>query len=110
LLHAAPLDVNGLITDMTGMLGRLIGEHIEVTLSLAANLSLALADRGQLEQVVMNLVVNARDAMRGGGSVTIKTKDVELENSAFHEETILQGQYVMLAVTDSGTGMSKETQ
>jgi two-component system cell cycle sensor histidine kinase/response regulator CckA len=110
VLHATPLDVNVLITDMTGMLGRLIGEHIEVTLSLAADLSLALADRGQLEQVVMNLVVNARDAMPGGGSVTIETKDVELENSAFHEETILQGQYVMLAVTDSGSGMSKETQ
>ena len=60
VLHAAPLDVNELITDMTGMLGRLIGEHIEVTLALAPGLSLALADRGQLEQVVMNLVVNAQ--------------------------------------------------
>ena len=67
VLHAAPLDVNGLITEMTGMFGRLIGEHIEVALALAPNLSLALADRGQLEQVVMNLVVNARDAMPDGG-------------------------------------------
>jgi two-component system cell cycle sensor histidine kinase/response regulator CckA len=110
VLNTAPLDVNGLIADMTGMLGRLIGEHIEVTLALAPNLSLALADRGQLEQVVMNLVVNARDAMPDGGTVTIETTDVELENSSVHEERIAQGQYVMLSVSDTGTGMTKETQ
>jgi two-component system, cell cycle sensor histidine kinase and response regulator CckA len=110
VLHAAPVDVNGLITDMTGMLGRLIGENIQVALDLAPNLSLALADRGQVEQVVMNLVVNARDAMPGGGSVTIETSDVELENSSFHEEATMQGRYVMLAITDTGSGMSKETQ
>ena len=102
--------MNGLITDMTGMLGRLIGEDIEVTLALAPGLSPALADRGQLEQVVMNLVVNARDAMPGGGSVTIQTADVELENSALHEEAIVQGHYVMLAITDTGSGMTKEAQ
>jgi len=110
VLNTAPLDVNGLIKDMTGMLGRLIGEHIEVTLVLAPDLPLVLADRGQLEQVVMNLVVNARDAMPGGGSVTIETADVELDNSSFHEETIMHGRYVMLAITDTGSGMSKETQ
>jgi PAS domain S-box-containing protein len=109
-LHGVPLDVNGLITEMTGMLGRLIGEDIEIALALTPNLSLALADRGQLEQVVMNLVVNARDAMPGGGSVTIETADVELESSPFHEEPIVQGHYVMLAITDTGTGMTKETQ
>ena len=63
VLNAAPLDVNGLITDMTGMLGRLIGANIDVALALMPNLSLALADRGQLEQVVMNLVVNAAEAL-----------------------------------------------
>jgi two-component system, cell cycle sensor histidine kinase and response regulator CckA len=110
VLNAAPLDVNSLITDMARMLNRLISHDIEVTLALAPNLSLALADRGQLEQVVMNLVVNARDAMHGGGRVTIETKDVELENSAFHEEAIVPGRYVMVAVTDTGTGMSKEVQ
>ena len=110
VLHVAPVDVNGLITDMTGMLVRLIGEHIEVSLALTPNLSLALADRGQLEQVVMNLVVNARDAMPDGGSVTIETREVELENSSFHAETVMHGRYVMLAITDTGSGMTKETQ
>ncbi|HVS59962.1 MAG TPA: PAS domain S-box protein, partial [Gemmatimonadaceae bacterium] len=110
VLHVAPVDVNGLITEMTGMLVRLIGEHIEISLALAPNLSLALADRGQLEQVVMNLVVNARDAMPDGGSVTIETREVELENSSFHAETVMQGPYVMLAITDTGSGMTKETQ
>src|ERR1019366_713455 len=95
---------------MTSMLGRLIGEHIEITLALAPNLSRALADRGQLEQVVMNLMVNARDAMPDGGRITIETKDVELEDSSFHEETVVPGPYVMLAITDPGTGMTKETQ
>jgi two-component system cell cycle sensor histidine kinase/response regulator CckA len=110
VLHEAPVDMNALIMDMTGMLRRLIGEHIEVTLELKADLQLALADRGQLEQVVMNLVVNARDAMPGGGTITIETQDVDLENSTFHEEAIMAGPYVMLAVTDTGGGMSKETQ
>jgi two-component system cell cycle sensor histidine kinase/response regulator CckA len=109
VLHTAPLDVNGLITDMAGMLGRLIGEDIHVSLALTPDLSLALADRGQLEQVVMNLIVNARDAMPNGGIVTIETTNVELENSSFHEETVIQGQYVMLAISDTGTGMNRET-
>jgi two-component system cell cycle sensor histidine kinase/response regulator CckA len=110
VMNAAPLDVNGLIKEMAGMLERLIGEHVEVTLNLAPTLPLVLADRGQLEQVVMNLVVNARDAMPGGGRVTIETKEVELEDSIFHDETIVPGPYVMLAVTDTGTGMSQDTQ
>jgi PAS domain S-box-containing protein len=110
VLDAVPLDVNALITEMTSMLRRLIGEHIKVSLALAPQLSLALTDRGQLEQVVMNLVVNARDAMPGGGSLSIETADVELENSPFHKEAVTHGQYVMLAVSDTGSGMTKETQ
>ena len=110
VLHATPVDVNALITEMTGMLSRLIGEDIEVSLALAPNLELALADRGQLEQVMMNLVVNARDAMPGGGKVTIKTTDVELGDSSFHDEVMMDGRYVMLAITDTGEGMTKETQ
>jgi CheY-like chemotaxis protein len=110
VLHAAPLDVNELLTEMTGMLDRLIGATSYVALAPAANLSMALADRGQVEQVVMNLVVNARNAMPSGGSVTIETADVELENSPFHEETVTPGHYVMLAITDSGPGMTEESQ
>ncbi len=110
VMNTTALDVNGLITDMTGMLGRLIGEHIEVALALAPDLPLVLADRGQMEQVVMNLVVNARDAMPGGGRVTFATKEVELGISGFNEETVLPGRYVMLAVSDTGSGMSQETQ
>ena len=109
VLNTVPLDVNGMIKEMAGMLGRLIGERIEIVLVLAPDLPLALADRGQLEQVVMNLMVNARDAMPGGGRVTIETADIELENSSFHEETVMHGRYVMLAITDTGSGMSSET-
>jgi signal transduction histidine kinase len=110
VLHATPLDVNVVITEMTGMLARLIGENIEIVLAPAPTLALALADRGQLEQVVMNLVVNARDAMPGGGRVTLSTEEVELEGSSFHEEAIVRGRYVMLAISDTGSGISRETQ
>ncbi len=92
------------------MLARLIGENIKVDLRLAPGLSPALVDRSQLEQVVMNLVVNARDAMPDGGSVSIETADVSLETSPFHPAEIVAGSYVMLAVTDAGAGMTKETQ
>jgi two-component system, cell cycle sensor histidine kinase and response regulator CckA len=110
VLHAVPLDVNRLITEMTGMLSRLIGVDIEIALALAPHLSLALGDRGQIEQVVMNLVVNARDAMPRGGRLSIETTDIELENSPFHEQAVAKGRYVMLAVSDTGGGMTKETQ
>jgi PAS domain S-box-containing protein len=109
-LHTVPLDLNRLITEMTAMLSRLIGEHIKIALALAPNLPPALADRGQLEQVVMNLVVNARDAMPGGGTVTIETIGADLESSSFHGEEVMQGRYVMLAITDTGSGMTRETQ
>jgi two-component system cell cycle sensor histidine kinase/response regulator CckA len=110
VLNPAPLDVNSLITEMTGMLGMLTGNGIRVVLDLAPFISPAIADRGQLEQVVMNLVVNARDAMPAGGTLTIETTDVDLESAAINDETIVKGQYVMIAITDTGHGMSKEIQ
>jgi two-component system cell cycle sensor histidine kinase/response regulator CckA len=109
VLHSAPLDVNRLIVHMTGLLRRLIGEHIEIEMALAPDLSLAFADRGQLEQVVMNLVVNARDAMPDGGRVAITTRNVELDDASFQNEAAMPGPYVMLSITDTGTGMAPET-
>ncbi len=110
VLHTVPVDMNELINGMSAMIRRMIGEDVSVELALEPALSPTLADRGQVEQVLMNLVVNARDAMPGGGSIVIETADVELENSLFHEEPVAAGSYVMLAVTDTGTGMSRETQ
>ena len=109
VLQTLPLDVNLLLRDMTGMLGRLIGENIEVSLVLEPGLSLALADRGQLEQVVMNLVVNARDAMPDGGRVTIETKDFEFDESFSRLEAVTPGLYVMVSITDTGCGMTEAT-
>ena len=109
VLNAAPLDVNALIAKMADMLGRLIGNHVDVSLALAPGLPLAYADRSQMEQVIMNLVVNARDAMPDGGGVSIETADVELDGFSLHEETVAPGRYVMIAVTDTGSGMSEET-
>jgi two-component system cell cycle sensor histidine kinase/response regulator CckA len=110
VLNAAPLDLNGLITDMAAMLGRLIGEHIEIALTLAPDLPMSVADRGQIEQVIMNLVVNARDAMPGGGRLTIETTKLALENSSFHREEVVPGDYVQLAISDTGAGMTTDTQ
>ncbi|MBA3580152.1 MAG: response regulator [Gemmatimonadaceae bacterium] len=110
VLHTAPVDVNELVSGMSGMITRLIGADITVKLALRPGMCPALADRGQIEQVLMNLVVNARDAMPDGGSIVIETADVELDDSPFHDEHVQRGAYVMLAVTDTGTGMSKETQ
>ncbi len=110
VMNASPLDLNAVVTDMTGMLGRLIGENIAVELALAPDLALAIADRSQLEQVIMNLVVNARDAMTAGGRLSIETTNVELENSIFHDETVTRGRYVMVAITDTGGGMTQDTQ
>lgn len=110
VMHTAPVCMNEVITSMSAMLARLIGGDVTVTLSLEPGLSWALADQGQIEQVLMNLVVNARDAMPEGGTIVIETAEVELENSVFHEEQVVPGRYVMFAVTDTGSGMSRETQ
>jgi two-component system, cell cycle sensor histidine kinase and response regulator CckA len=110
VLQPAPLDVNALVTEMSALFGIFTGSGITVTLDLAQTLSPAIADRGQFEQVVMNLVINARDAMPDGGTLTIETTDVDLESSGLHDEVIVKGEYVMLAITDTGSGMTKEIQ
>jgi nitrogen-specific signal transduction histidine kinase/ActR/RegA family two-component response regulator len=103
------LDLNALSSDLEKMLGRLIGEDIDLAIVPGAALGQVKADPGQLEQVVMNLCVNARDAMPDGGLLRIETANVELGAGHVEHETIAPGRYVMLAVSDTGSGMDKET-
>src|SRR5712671_6040427 len=106
-----PVNVNAVVTDVEKMLRRLIGEDISLTTHLDPDLATINGDPGQLEQVLINLAVNARDAMPGGGALTIATHNAELSNE--HGERHLgaaPGRYVMVAVADTGSGMTKEVQ
>jgi PAS domain S-box-containing protein len=105
------IDLNQIIAGMEKMVGRLLGADVEVTLLPAARLGKVKADPGQIEQIVMNLAVNARDAMPSGGKLTIQTNNVELDEHYTAEHLgVTAGPHVMLAVTDTGIGMDKETQ
>ena len=105
------LNVQSVVADMEKILRRLIGEDIQLETSSAQDLGLIKADRSQIEQVILNLAVNARDAMPQGGRLTIETANVELDASYSHPPAVLSpGKYVMLAVTDNGCGMDAETQ
>ena len=111
LLRPRVLDLNTTVRDLKGMLERLIGEHIEVKTRLAPSIGMVTADPGQIEQVLMNLVVNARDAMPDGGTINIETANVELDDDyARTHASTMPGEYVMLAVSDTGEGMPRETQ
>jgi PAS domain S-box-containing protein len=111
LLEAKVVNLNNLVTNLDKMLRRLIGEDIELVTRTSASLRRVKADPGQIEQVVMNLVVNARDAMPQGGKITIETANVDLdENYAATHAAVIPGSYVMLAVSDTGEGMTPETQ
>jgi signal transduction histidine kinase len=104
------LDLNALIDETQKMLGRLIGEDIELEVALHPEVAYIKADPGQVEQVIMNLAINARDAMPGGGKLTIETHNVELDASyAGQHIEARTGPHVMLAVTDTGIGMDRET-
>ncbi|OLC41470.1 MAG: hypothetical protein AUH74_05820 [Nitrospirae bacterium 13_1_40CM_4_62_6] len=105
------LDLNAVVSNINGMLRRLLAEDIELHTVVAPVLGRVKADPGQLEQVIMNLVVNARDAMPGGGRLTIETKNVELDKVyAQSHVSVKPGAYVMLAITDGGSGMDATTQ
>ncbi len=105
------LDLNEVVGQLEKMLRRLIGEDIEFLTVLATDLGQVSADPGQIEQVLMNLAINARDAMPTGGKLTSETTNVELdEDYAAKHPGAGVGRHVMLAVTDNGVGMSAETQ
>jgi two-component system cell cycle sensor histidine kinase/response regulator CckA len=109
VLHPLVLDLNGLVTGMETMLQRLIGDHIEIATTLLPDLGSVKADPTQIEQILMNLAVNARDAMPSGGTITIGTSNVELDNSANQHLESKPGSYVMLSISDTGVGMDSET-
>src|SRR6266436_3826329 len=110
VLTPSVLSLNSLVADMEKMLPRLLGEDIEVSLSLGPELGNVKADQSQIEQVIMNLAVNARDAMPTGGNLKIQTANVELDQAYTHDHPGSRaGQYVMLAIADTGTGMDAET-
>ena len=110
VLQPESLDLNRVVTDMEKMLRRIIGEDIDLVKALAPDLGRVKADPGQIEQVIMNLAVNARDAMQQGGKLTIETANVQLEGDYMAlPEGVEPGPYVMLVVTDAGVGMDEPT-
>ena len=109
-LEIRPLNLNDTVVNIGGILRRLIGEDIEIRTQLPSEVSLVKADPTQIEQILMNLAVNARDAMPRGGVLTIETRNVFLdEDYVAHYPEVTAGLYVLLAVTDTGCGMNAET-
>jgi PAS domain S-box-containing protein len=110
VLQPKNLDMNASVLGLEKLLRRLIGEDIEMKTIVAAGLGTIKADPAQVEQVLMNLVVNARDAMPKGGRIIVETSNVDLDRAYASEHvTVKPGRYIMLAVSDTGTGMSSET-
>jgi len=109
-LRPTVLDLNRVVGDLGDMLRRVIGEDIALVTTLPGDLGRVKADRGQIEQVIMNMAVNARDAMPRGGMLTIETRNVEIsEAEAGSHLGVVPGQYVVLAITDTGCGMDEAT-
>jgi PAS domain S-box-containing protein len=111
LLQPQIVDLNAIVTHMNGLLRRLIGEHIELRSQLAQPLDRVSADPGQIEQVILNLALNARDAMPRGGTLSIETANVELDQSyaAGHPGSAV-GPHIMLVISDTGIGMDRGVQ
>ena len=111
MLEAVVLDVNELVRNLEKLLRRLIEEDVQLVTLLDPSVARVRVDPGQLEQVIMNLVVNARDAMPGGGKLTIETANTSLDEAyARQHVTVHPGSYVMVSVSDTGIGMDAETQ
>ena len=109
VLEPKALDLGATLRAMEGMLHRLIGEDIELAIALARDAGAVMVDAGQVEQVVMNLVVNARDAMPGGGTLVLETAHVDLDPAAAAKLGLGPGPYTTLSVTDTGTGIDEHT-
>ena len=111
ILQPRVVNLNDVVTGMEKMLRRLIGEDVELTVLRAVDLGSVMVDTGQIEQIIMNLAVNSRDAMPQGGKLTVETANVQLDKryTAAHVGAT-PGPHVMLAVTDTGTGMDKASQ
>ncbi len=109
LLELKVIDVNNVIGDMERLLRPLIGENIELVTRLSPDTGHTRADAGQLEQVIMNLVVNAKDAMPEGGRLTLQSSDVTVRQNPSHHRFIQPGRYAVISVSDTGHGMDKET-
>jgi CheY-like chemotaxis protein len=111
IVHPTVLDLNLLVQELGAMLGRLIGEDIEIGYGLAPDLDPVKADRGQIEQVLVNIIVNARDAMPNGGKITVETMNLDLdEGYANRNLSVVPGPHVVIAISDTGCGMSADVQ
>jgi len=111
VLQPVLLDLNAVVTNLAEMLRRLIGEDIHLVTALDPTLGLVNADPSQIEQIIMNLAANARDAMAGFGRLTVETANAQLDAAyARHHVDVRPGPHVMLAVSDTGVGMTMETQ
>jgi PAS domain S-box-containing protein len=111
LLAPRVVDLNLIVTDIQKMLRRLIGEDVTLVANLSPNLCPVRVDPGQMDQVIMNLTVNARDAMPNGGKIVFTTRNIDLDGArADPRPDIRPGRYVMLSVSDNGTGMTPEIQ
>ena len=109
-LAPRPLELNLLVRDMTELLHRTLGETVDLETVLASRLWAVEVDQNQLESAMLNLAVNARDAMPEGGKLTIETANTALDQSYFERDAeVIPGQYVMVSISDNGTGMSKDT-
>jgi CheY-like chemotaxis protein len=110
VMQMAPLNVNDVVIEAEKMLRRILGEDVELVALLGRDLGLTVLDRGQLDQILLNLTVNARDAMPDGGRLTIETKNVDLEETFTEVHPgVRPGRYVGLSVTDTGCGMDEAT-
>jgi len=111
VLEPTVLALNTIVVDIEKMLRRLIGENIELKVVLDPELGRVRADQGQIEQIIVNLAVNARDAMPQGGTLTIETANIEVDDSYINQHRPMSaGSFILLSVTDTGVGMDRETQ